>query len=110
MRPSIPGEGQWYVIRVGFRDRGAPILALRTHEIMRKVYSWGIGRELVEVNPCLGIEPVSKQTSRERTYTPDEILTLFAMPIASAAIGAILSMLVLLIFLVTIALGVLAGA
>ncbi len=59
------------------RDRGAPILALRTHEIMRRIYSWGIARELIEANPCLGIEPVSKQVSRERTYTPDEITTLW---------------------------------
>ena len=32
-------------------DRGAPIQANRTLEIIRRVYSWALGRDLVEMNP-----------------------------------------------------------
>lgn len=37
-------------------ERGAPILANRTREIVRRIYNWGISRDLVEANPCAGIE------------------------------------------------------
>ncbi|MCZ6589315.1 MAG: site-specific integrase, partial [Alphaproteobacteria bacterium] len=53
--------------------RGAPILANRTHEILRRMYNWGISRDLVEVNPCLGIGKIAPEKRRERVLNDDEI-------------------------------------
>ncbi len=55
------------------KGRGAPILANRTHEIMRRIYNWGISREKVGVNPCRDIERPSPERSRERVLTDDEL-------------------------------------
>jgi integrase len=53
--------------------RGAPILANRTHEILRRMYNWGISRDLVEVNPCLGIGKIAPESRRERVLSDEEI-------------------------------------
>ena len=37
-------------------DRGSPIQANRTLALVRKMFNWGIGRGLVETNPCVQIE------------------------------------------------------
>jgi integrase len=54
------------------KGRGAPILANRTLEIARRIYNWGIQKERVEVNPCLGIEPFEEQ-ARDRVLSEAEI-------------------------------------
>ncbi len=54
-------------------ERGAPIQANRTLEILRKIYNWGVGREIVPTNPCVGIERPSPEKRRERVLTDDEI-------------------------------------
>jgi len=54
-------------------DRGAPVGANRTLEIMRKIYNWGIEREVVEVNPCQRIKKIGVERQRERVLTDDEI-------------------------------------
>ena len=54
------------------KARGAPVLANRTLEIVRRIYNWGIDEERVEHNPCLGIEPSAEQ-SRDRVLSEDEI-------------------------------------
>jgi integrase len=55
------------------QERGAPIQANRTLEILRKIYNWGIGREIIDANPCLRIERPSPENRRERVLTDDEI-------------------------------------
>ncbi len=57
----------------GIKERGAPIQANRTLEIIRKIYNWGIGREIVAANPCQGIEKPSVEHQRERVLSDDEI-------------------------------------
>jgi integrase len=54
-------------------ERGAPIQANRTLEILRKIYNWGIGREIVETNPCHMVERPSAERRRERVLNDDEI-------------------------------------
>src|SRR5262249_53777804 len=70
------------------RARGAPVLANRTLEIVRRIYNWGIDEERVEHNPCLGIEPSAEQ-SRDRVLTEDEIRAVWkaldALPATAAA-------------------------
>jgi integrase len=59
------------------KDRGAPVLANRTLAILRRIFTWAIEKEIVEVNPCLAIKP-SPETSRDRVLSEDEIRSLWA--------------------------------
>lgn len=54
-------------------DRGAPIGANRTLEIIRRIYNWGIEREIVTLNPCSMIKKIGVERQRERVLTDDEI-------------------------------------
>lgn len=55
------------------KDRGAPVLANRTLEIIRRIYNWGLTREIVEFNPCSGIEKPAKERARDRVLSNAEI-------------------------------------
>lgn len=62
-------------------DRGAPIQANRTLALVRKVYNWGLGEDLVSHNPCLGVRAPGKERQRERVLSDDEIRAfLVALP------------------------------
>ncbi len=63
------------VIRVldAIVERGAPIQANRTLEILRKIYNWGIARDIVETNPCHMVERPSDENRRDRVLSDDEI-------------------------------------
>ena len=54
-------------------DRGAPVGANRTLEIMRRIYNWGIEREIVSLNPCQRIKKIGVERHRERVLNDDEI-------------------------------------
>lgn len=54
-------------------DRGAPIQANRTLALIRKIFNWAIGRDLVEVNPCNQIKAPSKENRRERVLSESDI-------------------------------------
>lgn len=55
------------------KARGAPILANRTLEIIRRIYNWGIAQELVEANPAVMIERPGEETRRDRVLSDGEI-------------------------------------
>jgi len=57
----------------GIIERGAPIQANRTLEILRKIFNWGISREIVDANPCQMIERPARENPRERVLSDDEI-------------------------------------
>lgn len=59
-------------------DRGAPVGANRTLEIIRRIYNWGIEQEIVEINPCQRIKKVGIETRRERVLSDDEIRAVWA--------------------------------
>jgi len=54
-------------------DRKAPIMANRTLALARKVFNFGLERDLVESNPCHKIKPPSREQSRDRVLSDDEI-------------------------------------
>jgi integrase len=58
------------------KARGAPVLANRTLEIVRRIYNWGLQKERVEANPCIGIEPFEEQ-ARDRVLSETEIRALW---------------------------------
>jgi integrase len=63
----------------GIVDRGAPIMANRTREVARMVFSWAIEEEIggVEHNPCDGVKRPADENSRDRVLSADEITTLW---------------------------------
>ena len=59
----------------------SPIQANRVLEIVRKMYSWAIGGDVVDmdVNPCHEVKKPSKERARDRVLGDDEIRTLWPM-------------------------------
>jgi integrase len=53
------------------KARGAPVLANRTLEIIRRIYNWAIQKERIDQNPCVGIERFA-ETTRDRVLSEDE--------------------------------------
>jgi len=53
--------------------RGAPIQANRTLEIVRKVFNWAIGRDLLDTNPCFRIPKPWSENRSDRVLTDEEI-------------------------------------
>lgn len=54
-------------------DRKAPIMANRTLALARKMFNFGLERDLVEFNPCHKVKPPSRERSRDRVLTDDEV-------------------------------------
>jgi integrase len=59
-------------------ERGAPLQANRTFEIVRKMFNWAVEREIAEINPCWQIKKPSKEHQRDRVLTDDEIRALWS--------------------------------
>ena len=53
--------------------RGSPIMANRTKALISKIFNFGIGRDLVEHNPCLGVPMPAKARQRDRVLDEGEI-------------------------------------
>jgi integrase len=60
----------------GITARPAPILANRVHEIVRRIYNWGIAKDRVASNPCVGIAR-NPHSSRDRVLTSAELRSLW---------------------------------
>lgn len=58
-------------------DRGAPIQANRTLALIRKIYNWGISRDLVETNPCLQVKAPGQENQRDRVFSENETKALW---------------------------------
>ena len=63
----------------GIADRGAPIQANRTLALVRKIYNWGIGEDLVVANPCIGVKAPGKETQRDRVLSEAELQAFLAV-------------------------------
>ncbi len=57
--------------------RGSGIQANRTLALVRKIFNWGISRDLVEQNPCNQIAAPAKEHQRDRVLTEGEIQALW---------------------------------
>lgn len=58
-------------------DRGAPISANRVHAILRRFFNWAIERDIVQSSPVATVAAPSKETSRDRVLTDDEVKLLW---------------------------------
>lgn len=54
-------------------DRGTPVGANRTLAVLRKFFGWLVGRDVLQLSPCGGIKLPTKESSRDRVLTDDEI-------------------------------------
>ena len=59
-------------------DRGSEIQANRVRALISKMYNWGIGRDLVDHNPCQGLPRPGKERRRDRVLSEDEIRKFWA--------------------------------
>jgi integrase len=57
--------------------REKPVVANRAFSIMRRVYAWALGRDLVTGTPFVGIHKPAVETPRDRVLTPEEIVKVF---------------------------------
>ena len=51
----------------------APYTANRAHELLRRVFSWGVGRDLLAATPFAGLEPPATEEQSERVLSRDEL-------------------------------------
>jgi integrase len=58
-------------------QRGAPVEANRNIELVRRVYSWAMGKRKVDRNPAERLE-LNPERSRDRVLSEDEIKTFWA--------------------------------
>jgi integrase len=51
----------------------------RVFEVVRSIFRWAVGRDLLQLDPTAGMSPpIKKEKPRERDLTPDEIAKLWA--------------------------------
>jgi integrase len=58
-------------------ERGAPVHANRILALVRKVFNFGIERDIVDKNPCTRVARPTVEKARDRVLTPEEIRTLW---------------------------------
>lgn len=59
-------------------DRRLTHVPNRVFDMVRAIFRWGAGRDIVEVDPTAGVSrPIKREKARERELTPDEIRTLW---------------------------------
>ncbi|WP_299506539.1 site-specific integrase [Cypionkella sp.] len=86
-REIIPMWGDKDIHEIGKRDlievldaivdRGSPITANRLLAHIRTVWTWAVGRGIIAASPFAGIKPPSKEKSRDRVLTDEEIVWLW---------------------------------
>ena len=68
--------------------RGAPIQANRTLEIVRKLFNWAIGRDILQVNPCHRLPKPSSENQSDRVLNEAEIRAVWKAMEAEAPLTA----------------------
>jgi integrase len=74
-------------------DRGAPIMANRSFEILRRLFNWGISEDYLVTSPCAGLAKPARENRRDRVLTEDEIRAVWeAIEAEDLSIGAIMKL------------------
>ncbi len=70
----------------GIVARGAPIQANRTLALVRKIFNFGISRDILQQNPCYRVEAPADEHQRDRVLSEGEIQALLTnLPTAAMA-------------------------
>lgn len=80
----------------GIVDRGAPIMANRVRALLSKFFAWCVERDIIEFSPMVSIKPPSKEKTRDRVLSDEEIALVMQ---ACDAIGAPFGPMVKMLFL-----------
>jgi len=72
LKPDEVKRGEVRALVDRLSDR-APIMANRVFEVTRRLYTWAIGKDLVETSPCVGLSKPGFETQRDRVLSEDEI-------------------------------------
>jgi integrase len=75
-------------------ERG-PHMANKTLAVLGRWFSWLVGRDVVAVSPCLGVERPARDVPRERTLDTREIVTLWRACGEESVFGAFVRILLL---------------
>lgn len=59
-------------------ERGAPGQARSVLEVMRRMFTFAVERDILETSPMFGVKPLTKKVARDRVLTADEIKTFWA--------------------------------
>ena len=57
----------------GVVDRGAATMANRVFSAVRKMFAWGVERDVIAASPCTGLRPPSSEVKRDRVLSDDEL-------------------------------------
>jgi integrase len=77
LKPDEVKRGEVRALVDRLSDR-APVMANRVFEVTRRLYTWAIGKDLVETSPCVGLSKPSPETQRDRVLSEDEIRGVWA--------------------------------
>lgn len=58
-------------------DRGSPVAANRTLALVRRMFGWGLSRDIIPANPCAAVKAPGLETRRDRVLSASEIATLW---------------------------------
>jgi integrase len=56
-------------------DRGSPVMANRLLDMLRRMFAFGVQRDILGATPCVLIEAPTKETPRDRVLSSSEINT-----------------------------------
>jgi integrase len=59
-------------------DRGSPIAANRTLACIKKMFNFGVERDIITASPCIAVKAVASENRRDRVLTEDEIRILWS--------------------------------
>ena len=59
-------------------DRGSPIAANRTLACIKKMFNFGVERDIITAIPCIGVKAVAAENRCDRVLTEDEIKILWS--------------------------------
>jgi integrase len=55
----------------------APVMANRIQSVLKRLFAWAVGQEIVEASPVAGMRPPAKEKSRERVLTDQELVAVW---------------------------------
>jgi len=58
-------------------DRGSGIMANRTLSLIRKMFNFAIGRDIVKENPCHQVKAMAKENQKDRVLAEEEIVKMW---------------------------------
>ncbi len=67
------GRGDVALLVDGIAEHGAPVMANRVLAVIKKLFSWAVARDLLDLSPAAGVQAPGKETARDRVLTYTEL-------------------------------------